>query len=431
MADLGVDSIMAIEITSDVRREGGSDFPASFLTDYPTIGDLRSAFTQSGSRPTPSSSKNPTNSHERETVPTIESGSSSDCEEITLTPDPTPGTTTPAQQQVTQVENVPKSALSTSDPPSTTQVLAVEKKEAHEIINTATARIMLLHGNPKSGHTPLYLIADGTGSIATYLHLSPLQSNAPVYGIDSPFSRAPEHVKSAGIAGIAKIMVQALLKTRTHGPFNIGGFSGGGMLAYEVSRQLSDAGRQVDGLLIIDMACPRSEIDSSLIKVTPEAGFEMFHKMAAQDAFWSVTPSSLPMRHLLAFFEAVGEYHPPPMSATQRPRRCAVIWAEKGLIGRCSDNPQLRDELADMGFVVAPYPGFMQDPALGAIAWGVPDKCGMEGALGPNGWDEYVGGDILCRSVDADHLEMLMPGHVHLLQGAMEEAVVYFEESTQ
>lgn len=428
IADLGVDSIMAIEITSDVRREGGSDFPASFLTDYPTIGDLRSAFTRSGSRPTRSSSKNPATFHERETVPTTDSGSSSDCEEPTLTPDPTPGTTTPAQQQMTQIE-VPKSQLSAPDRPNTTQDLTVEKnKEAHEIIQTATARIMLLHGNPKSGHTPLYLIADGTGSIATYLHLSPLQSNAPVYGIDSPFSRAPEHVKSAGITGIAKIMVQALLKARPEGPFNIGGFSGGGMLAYEVSRQLADAGREVDGLLIIDMACPRSEIDSSLVKVSPEAGFEMFYKMAAQDAFWSVTPSSLPMRHLLAFFEAVGEYHPPPMSATQRPRRCAVVWAEKGLIGRCSDNPQLRDELADRGFAVAPYPGFMQDPALGAIAWGVPDKCGVEGVLGPNGWDEYVGGDILCKSVDADHLEMLMPGHVHLLQGAMEEAVGYFEE---
>lgn len=44
--------------------------------------------------------------------------------------------------------------------------------------------------------------------------------------------------------------------------------------------------------------------------------------------------------------------------------------------------------------------------------------------LGPSGWDRYVG-ETLCLSIDADHLEMPMPGHVHLLHGAMEEAFTY------
>lgn len=57
----------------------------------------------------------------------------------------------------------------------------------------------------------------------------------------------------------------------------------------------------------------------------------------------------------------------------------------------------------------------------------MPADCEMEGALGPDGWDEYVGGDIVCKYVDADHLGMLMPGHVHFLQEAMDEAVDYFE----
>lgn len=427
VADLGVDSIMAIEITSDVRREGGSEFPASFLTDYPTIGDLRRAFSQPKETGISSASENKPILSDSEPVTAIDSGSSSDCQEPTLTPDSTSGATTPAPHP--EVDPVEKDAKQRPFASLKSHGLTGQKQEADEITPSATARIMLLHGNPKSGHTPLYLLADGTGSIATYLHLSPLQSGAPVYGIDSPFSRAPEKVKAAGITGTATIIVKALLKARLEGSFNIGGFSGGAMLAYEVSRQLADAGRQVDGLLLIDMACPRGEIDSSLVKVTPEAGFDMFQKMAAQDAFWSVMPTSLPMQHLLAFFEAVREYHPPPMSASQRPRRCVVIWAEKGLIRRCNENPQLRKDLEDAGFPVEAYAGFMRDSTLGAIAWGVPDKIGAEGALGPNGWDEYVGGDIRCESVDADHLEMLMPGHVHLLQGAMEESLAYFEQT--
>lgn len=429
VADLGVDSIMAIEITSDVRRSGGgSDFPATFLTDYPTIGDLRRVFGRPlpGDGHTSSSSEHLPLLNERDLVVTMDSGELSDCEGPTFTPNSTPGETIPAQHEVTQIKMDPRPE---STPSNMNLEPPVRKHEVHESIGSHTARTMLLHGNPKSAHTPLYLIADGTGSIATYLHIGPLQSNAPVYGIDSPFGRDPDKVKIAGITGVATIIVKALIKARPEGPFHIGGFSGGGMLAYEVSRQLADAGRQVDGLLMIDMACPRSDIDSSIVRVSAEAGLDMFQKMAAGDAYWSLTPSSLPMRHLLAFFKAVEAYHPLPMSASQRPRKCVVIWAEKGLVGRCAENPQLRQELESMGCEIDPYPGFMQDSTLGAIAWGVPDKRESEGALGPNGWDEYIGGDILCKSVDADHLEMLMPGQVHLLQGAIEEAFTYFQET--
>lgn len=426
VGDLGVDSIMAIEITSDVRRSDGcSEFPATFLTEYPTIGDLRRAFGKPVDSQASSSEHLPLLS-ESEPVAATESRASSDYQGPTLTPASSPGEITPPQQELIPVEENDRSE---STPSKMKPELTARKQEIHESFASHTARTMLLHGNPKSAHTPLYLIADGTGSIATYLHLNPLQSNAPVYGIDSPFSRDPDKVEIAGIAGIATIIVKALVKARPEGPFHIGGFSGGGMLAYEVSRQLADAGRQVDGLLVIDMACPRSDIDSSLIRVSPEAGLDMFQNMAAGDAYWSLTPSSLPMRHLLAFFKAVEAYHPPPMSASQRPRKSVVIWAEKGLISRCSENPELLQELEGMDCAVESYPGFMQDSTLGAIAWGVPDKRGCEGALGPNGWNEYIGEDILCKSVDADHLEMLMPGQVESLQGAIEEAVTYFLET--
>lgn len=430
VGDLGVDSIMAIEITSDVRRSGGagSEFPATFLTDYPTIGDLRRAFGRPEdvhNRPSSEQHLPPLSERDEPVAAMDSSGASSDCQGPTFTPVSDLGEMIPTQMEVPHVEedNRPEVApLKMSVEP------AVQKQEAQVVdLGSYTARTMLLHGNPRSGHTPLYLLADGTGSIATYLHLGPLPSNAPVYGIDSPFGRDPDKVTLAGITGTASIIVAALVKARPEGPFHIGGFSGGGMLAYEVARQLGDAGRQVDGLLIIDMACPRHDIDRSLVRVTAEAGLDMFQKMAAGDAYWSLTPSSLPMRHLLAFFKAVEAYHPLPMAASQRPRKCVVIWAEKGLIGRCAENVALRQELEGMDCVVEAYPGFMQDSTLGAIAWGVPDKRGCEGALGPNGWDAYVGGEILCKSVEADHLDMLMPGQVHLLQEAMEEAVAYFQ----
>jgi acyl carrier protein len=44
IADLSVDSIIAIEVVATVKAESGLDLPATFIFEYPTIGNLRSAF---------------------------------------------------------------------------------------------------------------------------------------------------------------------------------------------------------------------------------------------------------------------------------------------------------------------------------------------------------------------------------------------------
>lgn len=44
VADLGVDSIMAIEIVSVAKSDHGIDLPAKFVFEFPTIGDLRQEF---------------------------------------------------------------------------------------------------------------------------------------------------------------------------------------------------------------------------------------------------------------------------------------------------------------------------------------------------------------------------------------------------
>lgn len=82
--------------------------------------------------------------------------------------------------------------------------------------------------------------------------------------------------------------------------------------------------------------------------------------------------------------------------------------------------------LADRNIPTEPFAGFMEDARMGAIAWGLPHK--IDADLGPNESDRYVG-DALCLSIHAVHLEMPMPGHVHLLHAAMEEAITYLNSS--
>ncbi|KAI3557779.1 beta-ketoacyl synthase domain-containing protein [Colletotrichum abscissum] len=428
-ADVGVDSIMAIEITAAVKKQTGIDLPVSTLIDYPTIGDLRKAFGDAiGTTETIHSSSS---SQASTSPPSVSEEEMSD--ESLSTSCPTPEI--PSHWVLLDQKDVEKPVVTSISIPESESLLpnksvspSVTKKQ-QTISPPPKARVILLHGRSKPDQTPLYMIADGTGTIASYIHLPPFNTKTAIYGVDSPFIRCPERMNAeVGIEGAAKLIVDAVIESRPQGALYIGGFSGGGMLGYEVCRQLGDLGRQVDGLLIIDICSPRTKTETSLVKVQPEIGWQMFQKMAAQDAFWNSTAESAPMQHLLGIFKAVATYHPEPMTSHQRPKKTSIVWAEKGMGGRCEGKPELKHEMVGMGFPAEAYPGFMEDPALGALAWGFPDKRGSEGALGPNGWDKYVGEVGQCLSVDADHLEMPMPGHVHLMREKIEEALAYFQE---
>lgn len=91
------------------------------------------------------------------------------------------------------------------------------------------------------------------------------------------------------------------------------------------------------------------------------------------------------------------------------------------MIDRCSRDVKLMQLLADRDIPTEPFARFTEDAKMGAIAWGLSHKTDAD--LGPDGWDRYVG-EMLCLPIDADHLKMLMPGHLHLLHEAIEEAFI-------
>ncbi|KAL8786837.1 MAG: hypothetical protein Q9213_002574 [Squamulea squamosa] len=375
LLELGVDSIMGIEIAARASSDTGLEILPSFVVDYPTIGDLRNVYGQAATS-------------------TPHSEPTSEFCLVSSTPDST-------EDHVSGAESG--------------EMVMVQSRE--EDTPAPNARITLLQGRRSSGKPPFYLIADGTGSIATYLHLPAFKSKMPVYGIDSPYLRCPSRLTAeVGIAGVAKVIVEALLQAQPEGPFSIGGFSGGAMLSYEVCRHLAAVGRVVDRLLLIDMCCPRPVGSED----KAEVGWRIYQSIASEGGFWNASDAT--QQHLRAIFASVANYHPPPMTAEKRPRRTAMIWGKQGLIDRCSRDVELMQLLADQNIPTEPFAGFMEDARMGAIAWGLPHK--TEADLGPNGWDRFVG-KMLCLSVDADHLEMPMPGHVHLLHGAMEEAFKY------
>ncbi|CAG8971037.1 hypothetical protein HYALB_00005275 [Hymenoscyphus albidus] len=377
LAELGVDSIMGIEIAARANSSTDSGLTPSFMLDYPTIGELRNQFSD----------------HRRSSLSAASETSSSDFSFVERTPEGT------SECSMTEEEIASNPSPEDDDSPA------------------PNTRVILLQGRPSSGKQPFYLIADGTGSIATYIHLAPFKSKMPIYGIDSPYLQCPSrYTPEAGIPSAAKFIVEALIRVQPEGAFQIGGFSGGAMLAYEVCRQLAAAGRSVDSLLLIDMCCLRPAGSQS----KSEIGWKIYESIASQSGGWDSSKNT--QQHLKAIFTNVAAYHPAPMTTDERPKRTAIILAKKGLVDRISSDVRTMDLLAKPNIPTKAFTGFMKDGRMGAIAWGLPHKTDAD--LGPNGWERFVG-EARCSSIDADHLEMPMPTHVHLLQKGMEEAFEY------
>ncbi|KAI1632524.1 putative polyketide synthase [Biscogniauxia mediterranea] len=99
---------------------------------------------------------------------------------------------------------------------------------------------------------PLYLIHDGSGICTHYRRLGPL--NRPVYAIHNP--KLLDNFDSwASLDEMADEYAKIIMSS-TPGPYLVGGWSFGGVAAFEVARRLSAQGHVVVGTILIDSPPP-------------------------------------------------------------------------------------------------------------------------------------------------------------------------------
>jgi amino acid adenylation domain-containing protein len=109
---------------------------------------------------------------------------------------------------------------------------------------------------PSGTTLPLFFVhAHGGGAIAYYALAQQLGRKQPFYGLEAPgldgqrepFSEIPE---------MASHYIRELRRIQPQGPYQIGGHSFGGLVAFEMARQLASDGSQVSMLAILDTAAP-------------------------------------------------------------------------------------------------------------------------------------------------------------------------------
>ena len=100
-----------------------------------------------------------------------------------------------------------------------------------------------------------FLHGDYTGGPAyCYSLMRTLGKDQPFYVLEPYNFTEQQHTPT--IEAMAKAQLISIRSIQPHGPYSLGGFCNGGLVAYEMARQLYSQGEQTDMLIIVDAAYP-------------------------------------------------------------------------------------------------------------------------------------------------------------------------------
>ena len=101
---------------------------------------------------------------------------------------------------------------------------------------------------------PIFLVHDGDGETLLYRNLAlVLDPGHAVFGLQ-PLSRANIPMAHSRITEMAACHVDRIRAVQPHGPYLLGGMCAGGVIAFEIGRQLQDQGDHVEMIALIDAA---------------------------------------------------------------------------------------------------------------------------------------------------------------------------------
>lgn len=89
----------------------------------------------------------------------------------------------------------------------------------------------------------------------------------PIYGLEIGEINE-EDDKTFSIEKIAANYIESIRKVQSEGPYILGGYSGGGLIAYEMAYQLAKQGQKVDKLIILDTFMPGSTYFDEIKDIT-------------------------------------------------------------------------------------------------------------------------------------------------------------------
>lgn len=156
------------------------------------------------------------------------------------------------------------------------------------------AHLVAMHAGEGGPKTPFFLVAGMFGNVLNLRHLAHLLgADRPFFGLQARGLYGDE-APHGTLEEAATDYIAELRQVQPQGPYMLGGFSGGGITAYEMARQLEAAGETVALLVLLDTPLPmRAELsrrDRALMKWQEirSKGVRYFGEWARNRAAWEL-----------------------------------------------------------------------------------------------------------------------------------------------
>ncbi|MHB9133662.1 MAG: AMP-binding protein [Armatimonadota bacterium] len=246
---------------------------------------------------------------------------------------------------------------------------------------------------PGGSRRPFFCVHPAGGDVLVFREVSRLLGN------DQPFYGLQEHQNDGNVRDTVEEMAEYYLHQlrdfQPEGPYLLGGYSFGGVVAFEMARQLQAQGAQVDLLVLFDTSSPSFRGQKKPMPAHARASVEKYRHMGLL-RFLRTRSTSLAKacKRLLV----VTLFHWGRLTGQPFPARLR------------KDGGFLFYKLAKRRYHPAHYPG---DLTLFRVT-GSPLRPVVEGDLG---WGEHIDGAVDIRVVPGHHLDMFSSEHVpHLAE---------------
>ena len=288
-ADIGIDSLMSLMLTSRLRDELELEMDDDFWARFYTVGDLRSFLS-----------------------------GPPDSEETTSSPP-------------SSVENTAATTPITPDTILTQRPLTF--KSPQDPCTVPPASSVVLQGSPKKARTMLFLFPDGAGSATSYSSIPTVAPDVAIIALNSPYYKDPTNFKCT-IDELVDAYLGEVRRRQPMGPYHFGGWSAGGMLAYHATYRTIMSGEEMEHLILIDSPVPKG------LDHLPQHFYEFLSKHQLFGHATSAGPAAPPPDWLFPHFNAtvdtLHDFVAKPLPEGTAPKT-SLIWAGEGVLNGLKD----------------------------------------------------------------------------------------------
>ncbi|KQV15414.1 MULTISPECIES: non-ribosomal peptide synthetase [unclassified Kitasatospora] len=164
-----------------------------------------------------------------------------------------------------------------------------------EVVNSVVVALRSTGSKP-----PIFFVHPLGGSVFSYAELvEALDPEQPFYAVQAPEYAGPDVPRPDTMEGIAALYLSELRAIQPEGPYHLGGWCMGGMISYEMARQLQAGGEEVAMLTIvsasIDDPVPPRYVTSESAAILGAFG----HKLPTTEAVLEAMDEDARLRYVI------------------------------------------------------------------------------------------------------------------------------------